>query len=175
MSFASLRSHSFFRVRKKKRSSAVAGKSVSCFETQVGAGVKTVGMKLGIPLFRGGALSFIKPGSPGETLGHVPGRGKSSKLLLLGGLLRRLLSSRLLSSFLHCHGNQSPPFMLTNLNIARSGVNLFLWWSIGFSHSMLWFWGFKDGVRLESPRRCRGLFGVSTHRGAVGFHLATDK
>jgi hypothetical protein len=38
-----------------------------------------------------------------------PVDGTKPKLLLLGGLLRRLLDS-LLSSFLHCHFKQSPPF-----------------------------------------------------------------
>ena len=88
--------------RNKKRSSAVAGKSVLCFETQVGAGVKTVGMNLEYLFESRWRQKFIEPIEPGMTsMATRPIATKHQKLLLLGGLLRRLLSC-LLSDFL-CH------------------------------------------------------------------------
>src|SRR5581483_4639945 len=43
----------------KKNPSAVAGKGSWCFEAQVGAGAKTVGV----------TFLFTRPGTPGETVG----------------------------------------------------------------------------------------------------------
>ena len=74
----------------------MAGKGSWCFEAQVGAGAKTVGV-----IF---VHQTRDTGRNGWS--HAPGHGRRKKLPLLRSLLRRLL----LSGFLLSHGAQSPPF-----------------------------------------------------------------